>query len=254
MHHSMPTLLLILAATILNGLVALSGAFSLFFSKKSLDHALPAIVAFSAGALLAGALLHLLPEALESLDSNAVFLYTVVGFVLFFFVEKILHWHHCKNIDPCGFQPKKTLGTMILFGDGIHNFIDGLVIAASFLVSVAFGVFTTLIIISHEIPQEIGNFGVLVYSGYSRTKALFYNFISQLTCVIGGAIGYFFVSASEFGNYLLPFAAGGFIYIAASDLIPEMHKEIDIKKSIANIAFFVMGIALVYGTKLLIQH
>lgn len=247
----MQTLLLILAATFVNGLVALVSALSIFVTKKALERALLAIVAFSAGSLLAGALLHLLPEALEKLASGEVFTYAIMGFVLFFFIEKILHWHHCKNADPCDFKPKKTLGIMILFGDSMHNFIDGLVIAASFLVNATFGLFTTLVIISHEIPQEIGDFGVLVYSGYSRTRALFYNFISQLTCVVGGIVGYFFASAGGFGNYLLPFAAGGFIYIAASDLVPEIHKEVKIGRSLVNIAFFLLGIILIAGLKTL---
>ncbi len=236
-------LLQILLATILIGLASLVGAFSFVLNKHTLNKALLVLVSFSAGTLLAGSLLHLLPEALELLNSNLTFAYTVLGFIAFFLIEKLLHWHHCK-----GGCEAKPLTYMILFGDGIHNFIDGLVIAASFLVSIPFGVITTLLIMAHEIPQELGDFGVLVYGGFDRVKALVYNFLSQLTCVVGGLIGYFF--GSGFNAYLLPVAAGGFIYIAASDLVPEMHKEVDLKKSLVCIAFFLIGIFFVTVIKL----
>lgn len=238
----------ILGATIANSLVALAGAFTLFCSEKTLDRILFALVGFSAGALLAGAFFHLIIEALEAIgDSMVVFLFVFAGFIVFFLIERVLHWHHC-HLGICEVHP---MGHLILIGDGIHNFIDGLVIAASFLVSISFGVITTIIIIGHELPQELGDFGVLIQSGFSKKKALFYNFISQVTSVVGGLIGFFFSTSLGFSQFLLPFAAGGFIYIAASDLVPELHKESDLKKSFGAFVFFLLGIGFMVGLKLI---
>ena len=136
-------------------------------------------------------------------------------------MEKFLHWHHCHKRE-CKIHPVSCL---ILLGDGIHNFVDGLIIAAGFLISPEFGVITSLLIFLHEIPQELGDFAVLVYYGMERKKALLLNFLSQLTCVLGGIAGFMLGGFPEFGEYAVPFAAGGFIYIAASDLIPELHRE-----------------------------
>jgi len=169
----------------------------------------------------------------------------MVGFILFLAVEKYLHWHHCGKGLECTLE-KKTLGQMILFGDGVHNFLDGLIIGASFLISIPFGWITTLIIITHELPQEIGDFGILVYSGYKRSKALLYNFISQLTCVLGGLSVFLFRDVSALSNLLIPLAAGGFIYIAASDLIPELRHTHQASKSLAYLLFFLLGVSLIY--------
>lgn len=243
----MDTLLWIIAATFIDGLVALVGIFSLWVSDKIFKKILFILVAFSAGALLSGAFFHLLSESLEHLASMEAFLYLMFGFILFFLMERFLYWHHC-HVRKCEVHPFTYL---ILFGDGIHNFIDGLVIAASFLVNINFGVITTLLIIAHEIPQEIGDFGILVYGGFEKIKALFFNFLSQLTCVIGGVVGYYMSSqVQSLSVLLLPFAAGGFIYIAASDLIPELHKETNIKKYFIAFIFFLIGLFLMLGLKL----
>ncbi len=242
----MSTLLLIILATIIDGLVAFVGAFSLFIRDKSLQKILLLLVAFSAGALLAGGFLHLLAESLSDMTPDLAFAITLVGFSAFFIIERFLHWHHCHE----GNCDVHTFTYLILIGDGVHNFIDGLVMAASFIVSVPFGVVTTLLIIGHEIPQELGDFGILVHGGFDKRKALFFNFASQLTCVIGGIVGFFAASSiSSFTPYLLPFAAGGFFYIAASDLIPELHKESDLKKSILYFVFFALGIGFMMFTK-----
>ncbi|PIN92444.1 hypothetical protein CO154_01915 [Candidatus Pacearchaeota archaeon CG_4_9_14_3_um_filter_31_7] len=144
---------------------------------------------------------------------------------------------------------------MNLVGDGIHNFIDGLIIAGSFVVNTTLGFATTFAIAMHEIPQEIGDFGVLIHGGFKRAKALVINFIFGLTAVAGGFVGYFLSKSIEnFVMYLLPIAAGGFIYIAASDLIPELRKEINIKKSLLNFAIFVLGILLIFGLGLIVRH
>ena len=238
-------LLWIILATVIDGLIALIGAFSLFIREKTLHKIVFVLVAFAAGALLGGAFLHLIAETVGTMENTALFLYVITGFCVFFLIEKFLYWHHCHE-GVCDVHPYTSL---ILIGDGIHNFIDGLIIAASFLVNPAFGVVTTIAIISHELPQELGDFGVLVHGGMSKNKAIFYNFISQLTAVVGGVVGFLVAGAWDF-TPLLPFAAGGFIYIAASDLIPELHKEVDTKKSIGSFIFFLIGILFMLGIKL----
>ena len=242
----METLLFIIIATLIIGLLGFAGAFTFLIKKRYLESILIVLVAFSAGALMSGALFHMLAEALESMEAMTAFAYLLVGFVSFFFIERVLHWHHCHD-GKCDVHPFSQL---ILIGDSIHNFIDGLIVAASFLVGLPFGILTTLLIIGHEIPQEIGNFGVLVYGGYKRNTALLYNFIVQLTAVAGGVIGFFFLYTPESISFLLPFAAGGFIYIASSDLIPELHKEENLKKSMISFAFFVIGIWFLLGIKI----
>lgn len=245
---SLETLIFILAATIINGFVALIGGLTLGLKRKQVDKILIILVSFSAGALLSGALFHMLAESLEMMETMTAFVYLLVGFILFFIIERFLHWHHCHK-GECDVHPFSDL---ILVGDAVHNFIDGLVIAAGFLVGIPFGILTALIIIAHEIPQEIGDFGVLLYGGYKTKKALIYNFLVQLTSVVGGIVGFFFLYTPESVSFLLPFAAGGFIYIAASDLIPELHKEQSLKKSMFSFAFFIIGIAFLLGIKIMV--
>lgn len=243
---SLETLVYILIATIINGLIGLVGALTLWLKDKSLQKILIILVAFSAGALMGGGLFHMLAEALEGMETITAFSYFMIGFVAFFFIERVLHWHHCHE-GVCDVHPFSQL---ILIGDSIHNFIDGLVIAASFMVNPGFGFLTTLIIILHEIPQELGDFGVLVYGGYEKTRALMLNLVTQLICVAGGITGFFLLYTPESVAFLLPFAAGGFIYIAASDLIPELHKEENLKKSMLSFVFFVIGILFLLGIKI----
>jgi len=244
----MSILALIILATLINSLTALAGIFTLWFKDKLLDKIILTLVAFSAGALLSGAFFHLIPESLDKLTPTAVFTYLLIGFILFFLMEKFLYWHHCHE-GKCDVHPVSYL---ILFGDGVHNFIDGIIIAISFMISIPFGIITTLIIIGHEIPQELGDFGVLVHGGFGKVKALFYNLLSQLACVIGGILGYFLSTSIEgIIPFILPFAAGGFIYISASDLVPELHKEPEIKKSLVSFSFFIIGIIFMLALKLI---
>jgi len=238
-------LLWILGFTFLNGLVAFVGAITLTLKPETLNKIIFVLVALSTGTLLGGGLLHLLPEAIDGLGVETAINYLLIGFIIFFLMEKLLHWHHCHN-STCKVH---AFSQMILFGDGLHNFIDGLIIAASFFVSIPFGIITTLVIIAHEIPQELGDFGVLIHGGFSKSKALFYNFLSQLTAVLGGIVGFFFVQSSGLETILLPFAAGGFIYIAASDLIPELHKEENTKRIALSFLFFMIGITLMFLMK-----
>jgi zinc and cadmium transporter len=239
----------ILGATFIVSLMAWIGIISLALKARLLNKILLILVGFSAGALMGGAFLHLLPEALEEAGLHEGLCFSVlIGFSLFFLIERFLKWHHCHK----GKCPVHTFTYMNLFGDGVHNFIDGLIIAAAFLVNIPFGAVTTIAIISHEVPQEIGDFGVLVYGGFTKFKALFYNFLSALTAVVGAISGYFLSTAIEWiVPFLIPFAAGGFIYIAASDLIPELHKEIDLKKSVYSFGFFLIGIIFMWVIKLI---
>ncbi len=233
--------------TVIDGLISLVGAFSLWLNEKHLRKLVVILVPFSAGALLSGALFHLLEESLEKLEPMIAFIYLMVGFIFFFIIEKFFHWRHCHE-GKCDVHP---FTYTILVGDAVHNFIDGIIIAVSFLISVPFGIVTTLLIIGHEIPQELGDFGVLVYGGMNKIKALTANFMVQLTAILGGVLGYLLAtSIKEIIPFMLPFAAGGFIYIAACDLIPELHKEPKLSKSMFHFAFFIIGIVFMLGLKL----
>jgi len=164
----MEILLWILLMTFLDGLLGLIGIFTIWLNDKIIKKLMVVLVAFSAGALLSGAFFHLMAESLEVLSAMRSFAYMIAGFILFFIIERFLHWHHCHE-GECDVHPFSYL---ILFGDSIHNLIDGFIIAASFLVSVPFGIITSLIIIGHEVPQELGNFGVLVYGGFNKACSI----------------------------------------------------------------------------------
>jgi len=243
----MNILFLIIGSTFLISLIAFVGMITLFLKERLLSKILLILVAFSAGALMGGAFLHLLPEAVSKSIDIEIFWWVLVGFIFFFLMEKVLQWHHChKTRHP------HTFGYMNLIGDAIHNFTDGLIIAASFIVNPSLGIATTIVIAAHEIPQEIGDFGVLIYSGFKKFKALTLNFIAALTVVIGGLTGYFisaYIQQSIF--FLLPLAAGGFIYIASSDLIPEIRKEVEAKKSFLIFITFLIGILLMWIARFL---
>ncbi len=241
------TFVYILLSTVVISLIAFIGVFTLSLNEEMLRRILLTLVSLSAGALMGGAFIHLLPESVEICDSGMI-LYALFGFILFFIIEKVLFWRHCHD-GKCDVH---TFRYMNLIGDAIHNLIDGLILAVSFVVSVGLGISATIAIAFHEIPQEIGDFGVLVYGGYKRRRALILNFVIALTAVLGGVIGYFISShVEDVVGFLLPFAAGGFIYIAATDLVPEIKKEVDVKKSIATILVFIGGIALMWLTKVL---
>ena len=209
---------------------------------KRLNDILFLLVSFSAGSLLGGAFFHLLPESLESAGSLDVFKLVLMGFVVFYLLERVLRWHHCHKMD-C--DEHKVLGYQNLVGDGVHNFIDGLIIVSAFSVSLPLGIAVTVSVVLHEIPQEIGEFGVLLYSGFSKTKAVMFNLLSAFLAVAGVLVGYLLItSVNSIVSLLLPFAAGGFMYIAATDLVPELHREKNIAKSL--MAFMVFMIAIVF--------
>lgn len=244
----MANLIWIAAACFAISLCVWAAVLFLYFKKETLDKLTIFLVSLSAGALMGGAFLHLLPEASEELDANPMYFIVLAAFVFFFFMEKLLFWRHCHK-ENCSIH---SFGYMNLFGDSLHNFIDGLVISAAFLTGPELGIATTFAIALHEIPQEIGDFGVLVHAGYHKTKALAVNYAVALMVVLGGISGYFLSFAvREIIPYLLPFAAGGFIYIAASDLMPEIRKDADLKRSIGSFAVFISGIALMLAIKLI---
>jgi zinc and cadmium transporter len=228
-------------------LIAFVGALTLVLKKELLNKALLILVALSAGALLGGAFLHLLPEAIADKGVDlAVFLYLLLGFSVFFVLEQFLHWRHQHSTAP----NIKPFSYLILVSDAVHNFIDGLVIAASFVAGFPLGVATTLAVALHEIPQELGDFAVLVYGGFGTRKALFFNFISALTAILGGIVGYLASSVMQASViYLLPFAAGNFIYIAAADLIPEIKHQVSLIRSIIHFIIFTIGIAIMLAIK-----
>ncbi len=247
----MTNLIWAVGASIAVSLVSLIGIFSLLLREGWLNKILFMLIGFSAGGLIGGAFLHLLPEALEQAASQIIFSYLILGFIAFFILEKYLHWRHCHE----GICSVHAFTYLNLIGDGIHNFTDGLVIGASFLVGINFGIVTTLVIIMHEIPQEIGDFGVLVYGGFSKFKALYYNFVIALTCVLGTIVGHFIsVRIQNFSSFLLPFTAGGFIYIAACDLVPELHKQVDLKKSALSMSAFLCGIIFILLARMAHSH
>jgi zinc and cadmium transporter len=241
-------LLYIIVVTFAIALIAFIGIFSLALKDKLLNKILLILVSLSAGALMGGAFLHLIPEAVEESQGMDIFLFVLVGFILFFVIEKVLHWRHCHK----GGCDVHTFHYMNLVGDAIHNFIDGLILAASFVTSVELGFTTTIAIAAHEIPQEIGDFGVLLYGGFNKRKAIILNFVVALTIVLGGVVGYLISKSVESAvTFLLPFAAGGFIYIAATDLVPEIKKELAFKKYMATLFVFIIGIFIMWFVKYL---
>ena len=243
-----------LISVVIVSLVSFVGVISLLLRPKLLDEMLLVLVSLSAGALFGDAIIHLLPEAAENGFTLSISLYTLSGVLTFFLLEKIIHWQHCHLPLPKQKSSKHVhrLGIINLVGDGLHNFIDGLIIAGSFLINVPTGIATTIAVVFHEIPQEIADFGVLIYAGFSKGRALFFNFLSAAFAIVGGIIGYALGSSSgSFIQFLLPFTAGGFIYVAGSNLIPELHKSCDFKDSIWHIIALIVGVALMVGLRFL---
>ena len=230
-------------AAVLVSLTTLIGILTLFFTKRFLDNIVSILIALSTGTLLGAAFLDLLPEAAEVLAVESIFIYLLAGIVIFFLIERLLFWYHCHD-GKC--DSHKTMPFMILFGDAVHTFIDGVVLAAAFLTDTTLGIATTLAVVLHELPHELSDFFVLIYSGFSRAKALFYNFLVASMHFVGIAATYYFYIKSESQiAYLLPIAAGGFIYIALADLMPELHKEVDYKKIFLQLILMSAGIYII---------
>lgn len=232
-------------SVIIVSLISLVGILFLSLNEINLKKYLNIFISLAIGALLGGAFIHIIPEAIK--DSNNITLtglFFVVGIILFFVLEKFLHWHHHgENKGQC----VHPVGKLILFSDGIHNFIDGIIIGASFLINIQVGIATTIAVILHEIPQEIGDFGVLLHAGYTKKRALWLNFISALFAVVGVFVSFIVGDLMEnFIVWVLPIAAGGFIYVAIADLIPELQKDKKIKRSFLQVLTVVVGVFLMF--------
>ncbi len=248
----MTTFIWILLTTFLISLISFIGALTLFLKERVLNRTLLLLVAFSAGTLLGGAFFHLIPEAIDEIGGEEtsllkIFLYLTSGFCIFFILEQFIGWHHHHSIS----HPEiASYSYLILVSDALHNFIDGVIIANSFMTDLSIGLVTSFAILFHEIPQEIGDFGVLIYGGVKKSKALFLNFISGLVAILGGITGFYLIKGIETGIlFLLPFTAGSFVYIAASDLIPQIKESREIKNSIIHFLAFLSGMAIMFSIK-----
>jgi zinc and cadmium transporter len=232
----------VVALVLISGL-SLVGALSLTIAPATLRRSLILLVAFAAGALLGDAFVHILPEVSEADTGFDLFasLALISGIVVFFMLEKVLHWHHSHLPSEEVMHP---VATMNLIGDGLHNFIDGAIVAAAFGVSVQVGIATAIAVALHEIPQELGDFAILVHAGLAPTRALLLNFMTALTAVLGGIVTLSIESFASIERPLLPFTAGAFVYIASTDLIPELHKEPEPGKSAIQVAALIGGVAI----------
>lgn len=231
-----------LISVLIISLLSLVGIITLFFKKNKLEKIIFFLVSFSAGALFGVAILHLLPEAISQ-DSSIIKIgiYFLSGILAFFILEKIIHWRHC-HIQTSKKHPH-NFGIMNIIGDGVHNLVDGLIIGSSYVISIPLGITTTISMIAHEIPQEISDFGVLLYAKFTKKKALLFNFLSACLAILGTIIALILSGHIEgLSTFLIAFGAGGFIYIAGSDLIPELHKETKIKKSLIQLIGIILGI------------
>lgn len=231
-----------LTSVVVVSLVSFVGVVTLPLSGYRMERAVYLLVSFSAGALLGDAFMHLLPQAVEEGGMTlTISLYVITGLVISFLIEKVIRWRHCHV--PTSEDHPHPFAYMNLFGDGVHNFIDGLIIGASYLASLPLGITTTIAIVSHEIPQEVGDFGVLIHGGFSRRTALLLNFASATTAIVGTLVA--LLVGSQLGGlttFLVPFAAGGFVYIAGVDLMPELHKECEARPSILQFVVFCTGL------------
>ena len=227
-------------------LLSLLGLAAFPFGEVKIKKFLIWAVAFAGGTLLGDAFLHLIPEAYESGQGTYIAISLLCGILAFFILEKFIHWHHCHEIG-CE-EHNQSFSYVIMIGDAAHNFIDGMIIAASYAVSIPIGIATTMAVIFHEIPHEIGDFASMLYGGFSKQKALAYNFLAGIVAIFG-AILVLTINAdvANITKYLIPFAAGGFIYVASADIIPELHKSTRISHSFAQLLCIVAGIGIMYG-------
>jgi zinc and cadmium transporter len=248
-------ILWIIVFTALGGVLSVlaAGAF-LLLPESMRTRMLSPMVSFAIGALLGAAFLAILPHAFEvpGVDAHSVTLTVLCGILIFFLLEKMVIWRHCHTEDCEAHVPdmdkvrNAATGNLILIGDGIHNMVDGVLIAAAFLTDVHLGVVTSIAVIAHEIPQELGDFAVLLHSGFSRGKALLYNMLTSLTTVIGGVVAFYSLSlANRIVPYVLAVAASSFIYIAVADLIPGLHKRTELSATLQQIVLIALGVAVI---------
>jgi len=245
-----------LIATGAIALLSLSGLAALSLAKTHVHASVLSLVALAAGAMFGNAFLHLLPEAIELTQAGPLNLITIMllvvgSFVASFLFEQFFFWHHCHGNETC--EPaQKSYAHLVLYSDAIHNFIDGLIIAAAFVVSIPLGITTALTIALHEIPQELGDYAVLVHGGFSKIRAAVYNGLAAVTVMVGGIVGYFLTDSVDLAvPILLPIAAGGFIYIAAADLLPELRHQNTRAGIPLQFLVFLTGLAIMVATAMM---
>ncbi len=242
----MPSIFLYtILSVILVSLISFIGMFALLIKIKNLNKILIYLVSFAAGALLGDAFIHLIPQLIEKTDFSLITsLYILSGIGIFFILEKFIHWQHChRNITEKNHVHPFAYTNLI--GDALHNFIDGVIIAGSYISSMTLGIATTIAVVLHEIPQEIGDLGILLHGGFSKSKALALNFLTAITALIGALTAFIlekFIPNIEL--FLISLAIGSFIYIAGSDLIPELHKETNVKKSLLQLVSLILGMLI----------
>lgn len=235
-------LLLIILFSALGSLgVVLSCSVFLLVKEKIQKKVIPYLISFATGTLLTAAFLGLIPHALEHLGSSQTLLTVLIGILIFFVLEKAIIWRHCHN--PNCIKEHNQTATMIILGDALHNFVDGVVIAASFLTSVPLGIAVSLSVIAHELPQELGDFGILLHSGYSKRKALLMNLLSSAATIPAAIIAYFALDKVQiFTPYVMAISAASFLYIALVDLSPDLHKKTKLSQSLGQIASILTGV------------
>lgn len=233
-----------IGSVVIVSLISLVGLFAISFSAEKLRQALFILVAFAAGSLIGDVFFHLLPEYIEMGEFSVISSSLIItGILIMLFIEKFIHWHHCHHVADS--EHAHPFAIMNLIGDAFHNFLDGLIVGASYLVSMPLGIATTIAVVLHEIPQEISDFGVLLHGGFSKSKALLFNFLSALTAVLGVVLALILNELmGGLEKVLIPFTIGVFIYIAGTDLMPEIHKELKAHRSLAQLLAFVLGILI----------
>jgi zinc and cadmium transporter len=265
------------------GALSLVGLLMISFKEKTLDNILFVLVAFATGTILATALFSLIPEALHhleelneegyNLNESMLFSVVIIGFVTFFIIERFIYWFHghahetadklvcysdkMDTIDE-DLQRRGKIKSFVflnLIGDGLHNFLDGVIIMVGFLSGITNGIIITLAVLFHELPQEVGDFGILLYGGFTKKKAIAYNFISAMIAMLGGLLAYILSDTiEEFNFFILAFSGGGFLYLACSELMPELLKQKDLKKSVIQTIIFLSGLILIITLIVILPH
>ncbi len=243
-----------IGSTLIVSVLSFSGILLLAMRPTQLQRMIFILVSFAVGALFGNTFFMLIPESFALIDnSRLIGILIVSGLVVMFILEKFIHWHHCHNVTHE--HDEAPLGYISLITDSLHNFTDGVLIAAAWMASPEVGIATTLAVVVHEIPQEISDFGVLLHAGFSRRKALFLNFIAASAAILGAVLTVMLGTVSEnLITFILPFAAGGFIYLAGSDLIPELHRESSVRKSLVQLTAILTGLVLMFFLSLHHTH
>ncbi len=248
-------LIWIIGTTFLIAILALIGIITFSLKEEAFEKLLILLVSFAAGTLLGTAFFNMIPETFHGLSVGngrmEASVLIISGFVFFFALEEFLHWHHCHD-HKCEHR-KRPVSYLILVSNSIHNFIDGIIVGASFLVSVPLGITTAIAVAAHEIPQELGNFGIIVFVGWGKKRALLVNLMASLMIVPGGTVAYFAANSIN-PIYLIPFAAGSFIYIGAADLVPEVHGEENLQTSVIILTMFLLGVLVIVSIDLFIPN